>query len=323
MTEALISLFKIIVFPGLIFLSVYSLLAEFVDRKLYARFQNRVGPPWFQPLADFIKLLGKETIIPEQADKRMFRFIPLFSITAVCTAFLYIPVWGINSLYPFSGDVIVVLYLLTIPTLTFFLAGWHSSSVFACLGSVRTLTQLFAYEVPLFMAILGPAILAGTAGNWSISGISAFYNSHPIYILINIPAFFVALVAVQGKLERVPFDIPEAETEIVAGAFTEYTGKLLAIFRMSIDIEMVVAAALMAAVFFPFYAGGSLLLGHIIGILLFIVKTLFIVFLLSAIRASMARLRIEQMVTFCWRVLTPIALVQVLANLILKEVIKI
>jgi NADH-quinone oxidoreductase subunit H len=321
MADILINLFKIIVFPGFIFLSAYSLLAEFVDRKLYARFQNRIGPPWFQPLADFIKLLGKETIIPESADRGMFRFIPLFAISAVCTAFLYIPVWGRNSLYPFNGDVIVVLYLLTIPTLTFFLAGWFSSSVFSCLGSVRTLTQLFAYEVPLFMAILGPAILAGNDGNWSISGISAFYASHPLLIPVNIPAFFVALVAVQGKLERVPFDIPEAETEIVAGSFTEYTGKLLALFRISIDIEMVVAASLMAAVFFPFYAGNGIG-GNILGIILFVIKTMVIVFLFSAIRASMARLRIEQMVSFCWRILTPIALVQVLANLILKEVIK-
>jgi len=319
MAEAFANLFKIIVFPGLIFLSVYSLFVEFIDRKLYARFQNRIGPPWFQPLADFIKLLGKEAIIPEEADKRMFRYIPSFALAAVCTAFLYIPLWGIKSLYPFNGDVIVVLYLLTIPTLAFFLAGWYSTSLFACLGSVRTLTQLFAYEVPLIMSILGPTILAGNYGNWSLSGVSAFYASHPLLLLLNIPAFFVALVAIQGKLERVPFDIPEAETEIVAGAFTEYSGKYLALFRISIDIEMVVAAALISAVFFPFFIGGS----SIIGMALFVVKTILVVFLLSAVRAAMARLRIEQMVSFCWRVLTPLAIFQVLANLIIKEVLRI
>lgn len=133
MSETLVNLFEIMVFPGFIFLSLYALLVEFVDRKLYARFQNRVGPPWFQPLADFIKLLGKETIVPLEADARMFRVIPLFSLAAVCTAFLYIPIWGVKSMFPFNGDAIVVLYLLTIPTLTFFLAGWYSSSLFACL----------------------------------------------------------------------------------------------------------------------------------------------------------------------------------------------
>lgn len=319
MSEVLVDLLKILVFPGFIFLSLYSLFMEYADRKLYARFQNRVGPPWFQPLADFVKLLGKETIIPNEADVKMFRAIPLFSLAAVCTAFLYIPVWGVKSLFPFNGDAIVVLYLLTIPTLTFFLAGWHSSSLFACLGSVRTLTQLFAYEVPLFMAVLAPTLLAGNTGNWSVSGISAFYGSHPLLLLVNIPAFIVALVAIQGKLERVPFDIPEAETEIVAGAFTEYSGKLLAMFRMSIDIEMVVVASLLAAVFLPFYPAG----GPVLGFVIYIVKTLAIVFLLSAVRATMARLRLEQMVSFCWRILTPVAIFQIVLNLILKEVIKI
>ncbi len=169
------------------------------------------------------------------------------------------------------------------------------------------------------MAILAPTLLAGNTGNWSLSGISAYYGTHPLLLLVNIPAFFVALVSIQGKLERVPFDIPEAETEIVAGSFTEYSGKLLAMFRMSIDIEMVVVASLLAAVFFPFFTAG----GPVIGFALFIVKTMIIVFLLSVARATMARLRLEQMVSFCWRILTPVAILQILANLILKEVIKI
>ncbi len=319
MADILPSIFSILVFPGFLFLSIYSLILEFIDRKLYARFQNRVGPPWFQPLADFIKLISKETIIPADADKRMFKWLPVFALTAVTTAFLYIPIWSTGSLLPFKGDVIVVLYLLTIPTLTFFLGGWLSSSLFATLGSVRTLTQLFAYEVPLFMAILGPALLAGDAGNWSISGISKFFNTNPLYLLFNIPAFAVALIAVQGKLERVPFDMPEAETEIVAGAFTEYSGKLLAIFRMAIDVEMVVVAALLAAIFMPFFVTTN----AIVNFVLFIIKTLIVVFLLAIIRSSMARLRIEQMVKFCWKYLTPIVIIQILIDLIVKGVFKI
>lgn len=309
-----VALLNILIFPGFLFLNVYALLVEFTDRKLYARFQNRQGPPWFQPLADFIKLISKETIIPCQADKTIFRFLPVFSLASVCTAFLYIPVWGLNSLYPFQGDVIVVLYLLTIPTVTFFLAGWYSTSLYATIGSVRALTQLFAYEVPLIMAVLGPALLANS---WSISGMAAFYSAHPLYSLFNIPGFVVAIVALQGKLERVPFDIPEAETEIVAGTFVEYSGKLLALFRMSIDIEMVVVSALVAAVFLPLFAPASPLLGFII----FIIKTMFIVFILALFRSVFARLRIEQMVNFCWRYLTPAALIQLLIDLLLKGAI--
>ena len=138
-------------------------------------------------------------------------------------------------------------------------------------------------------------------------------------MLFNIPAFVVAIIAIQGKLERIPFDIPEAETEIVGGCFTEYSGKLLAIFRMTIDTEIVVVSALLSAVFLPFFITGS----PILNFLLFIAKTLAIVFISAAFRSVMARLRIEQMVDFCWRILTPIALLQILINLIVKGYFKI
>jgi NADH-quinone oxidoreductase subunit H len=144
-----LELINVLIFPGFLFLSMCSLVLEFVDRKLYARFQNRIGPPWYQPLADFIKLFTKETIIPAEADKGMFSMLPIVALTSASTAFLYIPIWGIHSLFPFNGDLIVVMYFLTIPTLTFALAGWDSTSLYSTLGSVRTLTQVFAYEVPL------------------------------------------------------------------------------------------------------------------------------------------------------------------------------
>lgn len=305
-----LTLLSILIFPGLFFLMAYSLIVEFVDRKLYARFQNRKGPPWFQPLADTVKLMSKESIIPCEADRRWFKMLPVFALAAVATAFLYVPVWGTQSLLPFSGDVIVILYLLTIPTLTFFLAGWNSSSLFASLGSVRTLTQLFAYEVPLFVAILGPALLAGT---WSISGIAAFYAANPALALVNIPGFVAAMIAIQGKLERVPFDTPEAETEIVAGAFTEYGSRHLAIFRVAIDMESVVLSSIVSAIYIPLFSANPVL-----GFLLYIVKTMFIVFLLAAFRSIMARLRIEQMVRFCWMYLTPLAIAQLLIDLIVR-----
>jgi NADH-quinone oxidoreductase subunit H len=305
------ALFDILVFPGLLFLSVFGAIAEYVDRKLYARLQNRMGPPWFQPFADFIKLLAKEDIIPEEADRTMFKILPVVALTATVTAFLYIPLWNASSLFSFNGDVIVVVYLLTIPTLTFFLGGWYSTSLYAAIGAVRCLTQLFAYEVPLFMGILAAGLLAGT---WSLSEMTVFYEAHPWYWLSNLLGFAVCMVALQGKLEKVPFDIPEAETEIVGGTFTEYSGRLLALFRMAIDIEMVVGAALLAAVFLPFGFG----MPPAAGFVLFVVKVLFVIALLALFRSVFARLRIEQMVEFCWKYLAPAALVQLLISLILK-----
>ena len=304
------ALFHILVFPGFLFLCVLALAAEYVDRKLYARLQNRVGPPWFQPFADFVKLVAKESIVPAEADRAIFTLMPAVALSSVVAALFYIPLWGGRAMASFTGDVIVVLYLLTIPTLTFFLGGWHSTSLFSMIGAVRTLTQLFAYEVPLFMAILAPALLAHT---WSLTEIAAFYAARPLLAAVNAIAFGVGLIAMQGKLERVPFDIPEAETEIVGGTFTEYSGRLLAFFRLAIDVEAVVGASLLAAVFLPFGLG----LGGVAGFVLYLVKVFFIVVLLAVLRTVMARLRIEQMVEFCWKWVAPIALAQIVINLIL------
>jgi len=304
-------LMYMLIFPGFLFLSTYGMICEWLDRKLYAKFQNRVGPPWYQPEADFIKLMAKEEIIPEAASTGMFRVLPVVAMAAVLTAFLYIPIWNTKAITSFNGDLVVVFYLLTIPTLTFFLAGWHSASPFAMLGSLRNVTQLFAYEVPLLLSLMGPALLSGS---WSISGIVTFFTTHPALIPVNLIGLIVALIAVQGKLERVPFDIPEAETEIVGGTFTEFTGRLLALFRLAIDLEMVVAAALLSAVFL----GGSLGLHPLLGFVLFIAKTLLIVVILTVFRTVMARVRIEQMLRFCWRHLMPVALLQTLINVLIK-----
>jgi len=308
------ALFSILIFPGCLFLSVFSLFAEFIDRKLYARLQNRVGPPWFQPFADFIKLLGKEEIIPCHANSHMFKIAPLFAFTATITAIIYIPLWKINSLYSFNGDLIVVLYLLTIPTLAFFIGGWYSTSLFARIGSVRSITQLFAYEVPLFMSILSSALLANS---WSLREITEFYSRHPAYCLFNTIGFGVSLVALLAKLEKTPFDIPEAETEIVAGSFTEYSGRLLGILRLTLDIETIVGSSLLAAVFLPF----GLQVGAI-GILIYLAKVLLISCILSLLRTVFARLRIDQMIDFCWKYMVPLTLFQLLFNIILKGILK-
>lgn len=307
------ALFNILIFPGFLFLAIFGWLAEYIDRKLYARLQNRMGPPWFQPFADFVKLVSKESVIPEEANPRMFKLMPIFALTATVTAILYIPLWSRHALFSFNGDVIVVIYLLTIPTLTYFLGGWYSTSLYSKIGAVRSLTQLFAYEVPLLMSILASALLANT---WSLSELTSFYSAHPGYWLFNMLGFAVSITTLLGKLEKVPFDIPEAETEIVAGTFTEYSGKLFGLFRLSIDMEAIVASALLAAVYLPFGLG----LCSFCGLILFIVKIIFIVAVMAVLRTLFARLRIDQMMVFCWKYLAPLAFLQLLINLVVKGV---
>ena len=306
----LLALAYILIFPGFMFLAAYGLFLQWFDRKLGAVMQNRVGPPWYQPVADLVKLLSKEVIIPDACETVMFKVLPYFAMAAVMTSVLLLPVWT-DALYSFQGDLVVVIYLLTIPTVTFFLAGWSSTSPYATIGSMRVLTQLFAYEVPMMLSLIGPAILAGT---WNISEIACFFTAHKPYMLAQIPAFFVALMALQGKLERVPFDIPHSKNEIVGGQFTEYSGRLLAFFYLAVDMEMVVGSALVNAVFL----GGALGTAGAIGLAVFLVKTLAIVFLLTLTRVLMARVRIDQMVRFCWQILAPLSMAQILLDIFLK-----
>jgi NADH-quinone oxidoreductase subunit H len=312
----------LLVYPGLLFLLFYSSFVEWVDRKLYARFQNRMGPMHtgrsgiLQPFADFVKLMAKEDIIPSKADKPLFKAVPIFALASVLTSGLLLPVWhfdpAVESATSFQGDIIVMAYLLSLPTFAYFLAGWASASMYSAIGGVRVLTLLFSYEVPMFLAILSPAMLAGS---WRMADISLFYRVHPHYLPINLIAFVIAIIALQAKLERLPFDIPEAETELVGGAFTEYSGRKLAMFRLLTDIQMVVGAGFLATLFLGGFPQGILL-----GFIVFIVKTMIVIFILSAIRSMTARIRIDQMVTFSWRYLAPFALLQQVIVVLVKGV---
>jgi len=317
------TLIYLVVCPGLLFLFIYSTFCEWYDRKLYARLQNRMGPThtgrWgvLQPIADFFKLMSKEDIVPDRADKVMFSALPAFGLAIVSTAMLLLPVWNYSlkkpALTSFSGDLIVILYLLSLPTFIFFLAGWSSTNLFSTIGAARVLTMLFGYEVPLFLSVLSPAVLANS---WRLAEIAAFYRQRPLLVLVNLLGFAIALVCVQAKLERTPFDIPHAETEIVGGTFTEYSGKKLAIFRLMLDVEMVVASGLLATVFLGGFPGGLFL-----GLINFIIKTLFVIFFLSLIRATTSRIRVDQIVSFSWKYLAPLAVLQLLISILFKGLI--
>ncbi len=296
-------LFHVLVFPGFLFLVAFGLFVSWVDRKLIAKFQNRVGPPILQPFADLIKLLAKEDIIPEHANRAMFAVAPLIALAGVVASIIYIPLWAPVALKAFSGDLIVVVYLLTLPAFALFLGGWYSANPFATIGATRVLSQLFGYEVPFFLACLGPAI---AAGSWSISEITRAQDNG-LWLISAAPlSFAVAMIALIGKLERVPFDIPHAKTEIVTGPEVEYTGRRLAVWKLAFLSETIVGAALIAALFLggphmwglPYQAMPAWLTA-IVGMVVLAVKILLIVFFLSLAQAAMARIRIEQMVQWC------------------------
>jgi len=287
-------------FPGGLFLLCAGLIYEWMDRKLLARFQNRIGPRWFQPLADVVKLLSKEELTPEGVNTALFFGLPVVALAGAMTAALYVPLAGISPSFSFPGDLVVTLYMLSLLTLCLGLAGANTVSRFSLIGATRTLTQLFSYEAPFLLALLGPAL---AAGSWQISQVNAFASSQPVWMALSQPfGFLVAMVGLMGKLELPPFDAPEAETEIVAGALTEYSGRGFALFRLGKNIELVIGLTLMSA----FYLGG------LTNPLQFILKTLGLLLILAFFQSLFARLRIDQVVGLWWRIGALLALANIL-----------
>lgn len=303
LSDLIHALFALLVFPGLAFLFVCAWAVEWIDRKLLARFQGRVGPPWYQPLADWIKLMGKEDILPVGASEWVCAALPIVSLAAPLTAVLYIPVAG-RAVSAFEGDLIVVLFMLSIPTLAYFLAGWASVGVYSLLGGNRSLLQYLAYEVPFLTALSGPAILSGS---WSISQIVEWQMETVWGALVLPVGFAVGIIGLIGKLKRTPFDIPKAKSEIVAGPLTEFSGRKLALWRLAIGVQTVVGIFLLVNLFL----GGSRLSLVLPVAPVFALKSLLLVLLLSTISALYARLRIDQLSDLGWRVLAPLALAQI------------
>ena len=298
------SLVSLLIFPAGLTLIFTGMFYEWIDRKLVARFQNRIGPRWFQPFADMVKLFAKEQITPGLANPFLFFGLPVVAIAGALTSALYVPLMGLEPVHSFPGDLIVTIYLLSLLTMCIGLAGWNTSSRFSVVGATRALTQMFAYEAPFLLSLLGPAL---AVGSWQISEINQYAASHWIALTQPI-GFVVALIGLMGKLELPPFDAPEAETEIVAGALTDYSGRGLAIFKLGKSIELIVGITLVSA----FYLGG------LNGLLPFILKTLAVLLLMAVLQSLLTRLRIDQTVGLWWRFGAILVLVQILIIILLR-----
>jgi len=290
------ALASLLVFPGGLSLLVGGLFYEWADHKLLALLQNRVGPRWFQPFADTLKLFMKEEVIPDGVNHSLFIGLPVVALAGALTAALYIPLAGFPSAYGFPGDLVVVLYLLSLLTLCLGLAGANTPDRFSLIGATRTLTQVFSYEAPFMLALLGPAI---AAGSWQIGEITTYAES-PWFILTQPLGFLVALIGLMGKLEMPPFDAPEAHTEIVAGVLTEYSGRGLAFFNLGRAVELIVGLTLVSAVY----------LGGLSNPLWFLGKTLALLLVLVGLQTLLTRLRIDQTVGLWWRYGVLLVLVQ-------------
>jgi len=304
-----------LVFPGLLFASLIGLLYIGIDRKVGAHMQNRIGPPIWQEFLDVGKLLSKEDITPAAAQTSVFTAAPLVALGAAVTVMLLLPITSAQPALKTVADLIVIIYLLNIPAICMMLGGYSSGSPFGAVGAGRYVVQLFSYEFIFILAIIAVVVRVGALDLPTIVG----YQVHQGWLVLDwrlLPAVIAVLIAAQAKLLRVPFDIPEAHTEIVAGPLTEYSGPRLAIWRLAYDVETIVVAGLLAALFFggpTAWVIGSI---KIPGIVDFLIKILAIVLLTTTLRNSMARLRIDQALKFFWTYVAALAIISLVLVLV-------
>ncbi len=296
------SILNLLFFPGLAFQVVCGLAFEWMDRKLLARFQRRVGPPWYQPLADLIKLFSKEDLLPEGASGLIEMLLPLLSMSAVLTAALYIPIAGYTP-FSFEGDLIVIQFLMSVPTLAYYLAGMASVGIYSVLGGGRSILQFFSYEVPLLITISGPAVMAGS---WSVAEISQAQATMGPFVIFQPLGLILAIVGLIGKLKRDPLDIPSASSEVVGGSLTEFSGTKLGFWYLVMNIQAVVGIFLLVNLYF----GWTNFAFPLVGIGIFILLCLMMVAILSGTSAIFARLRIDQLAGLGWKILVPLSLLQ-------------
>jgi NADH-quinone oxidoreductase subunit H len=280
---------------------VLGLFTRYVDRKVTARVQWRVGPPWYQPFVDILKLLGKETLVPRLSKGTLFLAAPIigFSATALASAIL----WR-YTFHPeggFLGDLVVVMYLLTVPSLMMVLGPSSSGSPFAAVGASREMKLLLGYELPLVFCLV--VAVFQTGGSVRIGRVLAGQAESGVVLgsLSGALAAIVALLCIQAKLGLVPFDAAEAETEIMGGVLVEYSGPPLALIHVTRSMLYAILPLFLITVFW----GGLRL--HGIGILYAVLKYLALIVLMVLIRNTNPRVRIDQAVRFFWGRMAPLA----------------
>jgi NADH-quinone oxidoreductase subunit H len=297
------------------FVVLAALVNGWLERRAIGRIQVRLGPnrvgPFglFQPIADTLKLMLKEPLFPRRWDRVLFIIAPIA---------VYVPAVLVYAVFPFGEGMtfvdlnVGVIYILAVSSLTViavFMAGWASNNKFSLLSAMRVIAMMVSYEVPMVLSLLGVVLFAGTM---SLGGIVSWQQDHRIWLFLLQPlAALIYLICGTAELNRSPLDIGEAESEIVAGYHTEYSGMRFGLFYAVDLINAVAVSAIIATLFF----GGWWLLGldrWIPGWMIFVGKTYVVYMLLVWMRGTLPRLRIDQLLAFAWKFLLPLALVNVL-----------
>jgi NADH-quinone oxidoreductase subunit H len=324
LSEGLITV--ILAVLGVVVLATFVLIVDimlvWLERKMVARFQDRLGPnrvgPFgiIQPIADVIKLLIKEDILPVGADKFIFNLAPIFVLATVLL------LWAVIPFAPtiLGADInVAVLYVVAIGavgTLGIIMAGWASNNKYALLGAFRTVAQMIAYEVPMVIALLVPVLLARSMGMQTI------VNAQSTWYIFLVPlAAIILFISSIAELGRTPFDISEAESEIVAGFHIEYTGMKFGLFYAGELLHALTVSALIATLFLGGWRGPFVDQVPILGPVYLFVKAFLVYYVIMWVRYSFPRIRIDQMLSFNWKFLTPLGLLLLIVVAILDKLL--
>ena len=296
------------------------------ERRAIARFQLRIGPnragPWglLQPIADGVKLIFKEELIPDQADKPLFLLAPVITVVPVLVLLAVVPLgpdvtlFGRTFTLSLAGDVNVgVLYILSVASIAVYgivIAGWSSNSKYALLGGLRSTAQMVSYELALGLAFIGPILLADSL---SLQQIVEKQRSLPYFVWQPI-GFLIFLVASIAELNRAPFDMPEAEQELTAGYHTEYSGMKFALFFMAEYGKMIAVSFIAASLFLGGYWGPFVDRLPLLGPVYLFLKVFALLFFMVWVRATLPRLRYDRLMALGWKIMLPLALLNVVVT---------
>ncbi|WP_028307355.1 NADH-quinone oxidoreductase subunit NuoH [Desulfitibacter alkalitolerans] len=303
----------------LVFLLLNVLYLVYLERKISAYIQQRLGPNrvgprgFFQTTLDVIKLLGKEDIVPDCADKWLFRLAPIA---------IFIPTMMVFAVVPFGENMIAVdlnigiFYFIAIASTTvmaFIMAGWGSNNKYSLLGGMRTVAQMISYEIPLVFSLLGVVMITGSLKMSEI--VAAQQNAW--FIVMQPLAFIIFFIAATAELNRAPFDLPEGEQEIVAGPYTEYSGMRFALFFLAEYANMVAMSVIIVTVFLGGWHGPFLPSWLWVFIKMYLVITLFM-----WLRWTFPRIRVDHLMSFNWKVLLPLAIINIVITGVVIKVIQ-
>ncbi|MBI5665605.1 MAG: NADH-quinone oxidoreductase subunit NuoH [Nitrospirae bacterium] len=297
---------------------IHVMFVQLFERKAIAHMQSRMGPMrvgWhgvLQPIADSIKLFFKEDIIPTNSDKPIFFIAPIIGVIAAVSSLAVIPLWEGFSIANLNVGILYILALSSVGAYAVILGGWASNSKYSFLGGLRSSAQVISYEIAMGLSLVGVMMMSGST---NLSDIVSAQAEGRWFVVPQIMGFAIFFIAALAETNRVPFDLPEAETELVSGFATEYSGMRWALFFMAEYAGMFVMSALAVVCFFGGWSGP----GFLPPVIWFLMKVYAFIFLYFWIRATLPRYRYDQLMGLGWKIFIPVAL----ANIVLTGLIKI